>query len=452
LDEEEEVLCDALAKDLNKSKTEALLMEVKFVRNDVIMTLDNLEKWMSPEYVKKNLPVMMDNVYIKREPYGVVLIMGAWNYPVQLTIGPMIGALAAGNCVVLKPSEMAEATAELLERIIPKYLDKDCVRVVNGGVAETTALLKERFDYILYTGNSMVGKIIYEAAAKHLTPVTLELGGKCPVYIDASSDLELTARRVMWGRMVNCGQTCIAADYIMCTKEIQDKLIPLFKAALKEYYGEDPQKSKSFGRVINGRHFKRLQGLLSSGTVAIGGQSDEQDKYIAPTVLTNVKPTEPAMRDEIFGPILAMMPVADLEEAIQFINSREKPLALYVFTKEPGVTQKILDRTSSGGVTVNDVTMHAAVNTLPFGGVGNSGIGAYHGKFTFDTFSHRRAVLEKKQSMEFVNKMRYPPYSNDKLKKLSWIMTKQPAKKGIRAWLPLILLGIVLGIALKSFL
>ncbi|KAJ7308815.1 hypothetical protein JRQ81_008083 [Phrynocephalus forsythii] len=366
-----------------------------------------------------------DEVYIQREPFGVVLIIGAWNYPFSLIIHPLVGAIAAGNAVVIKPSEISEHTAKLFQELIPQYLDKELYPVINGGVPETTEVLKQRFDHILYTGNSTVGRIIMEAAAKHLTPVTLELGGKSPCYIDKNCDLDVACRRITWGKYMNCGQTCIAPDYILCDPSIQDEIVKRVEKALKDFYGDDVKKSPDYERIVNQRHFKRIMGLLEGQKAVLGGDVDEAECYIAPTILTNVSPSAKVMQEEIFGPILPIIPVKDLEEAIRFINEREKPLALYVFAKDKKIIKRMIAETSSGGVTANDVLMHYSVPGLPFGGVGNSGMGAYHGRHSFETFSHRRSCLVRSLAMESVNKLRYPPASQ---KKVDWMKTFVLAK------------------------
>jgi acyl-CoA reductase-like NAD-dependent aldehyde dehydrogenase len=450
-DENSEAMCEAMKKDLRKSHMESMAMEINLCRNECVNYIDNLENWTTPQKVKKNLMTLADTCYIRYEPLGTVLVMGAWNYPIQLTMLPIIGAIAAGNCVILKPSELAEATAKLLTDIVPKYFDKEAIVVVNGGVPETTELLKERFDHIFYTGSSVVGKIVMTAASKFLTPVTLELGGKSPCFVDTSSDLMLAARRIIWGKLCNNGQTCVAPDYILCEKTIQEPLVSCMKQVLKEFYGEDIQNSKDLARMINNRHFKRVKTLMeSSGKIVIGGKTDEKDLYIAPTVLVDVKPGDAVMQEEIFGPILPIMTVSSPDEAIAFINSREKPLALYIFSKNDKVISRVTFSTSSGGVTANDLLMHAGVDTLPFGGVGNSGMGGYHGKFTFETFSHRRAFMLRAQAMEAVNNLRYPPYSQKKEDWIMWIMKKSPKKTGIAGFFPIVMLTVVIGVIFKA--
>ncbi|XP_061182881.1 aldehyde dehydrogenase family 3 member B1-like isoform X2 [Saccostrea echinata] len=435
LDENRERISQALKEDLHKPSLESTVFEIDFCRNDLIETMNNLKDWMKPEKAKKPLLNIMDTAYIQREPYGVALVIGAWNYPIQITVLPVLGALAAGNCVVLKPSEMAASTAKLLEELLPRYLDNDCVKIVNGGVPETTALLKEKFDYIFYTGNTMVGKIVMKAAAEHLTPVTLELGGKSPVYVDENSDLSLVARRVSWGKLANCGQTCIAPDYVMCKKEIQDKLVEECKKAVEEFY-PDIGKCEDYGRIINERHLRRIKKLIDgSGKVALGGEVDEEQKYIAPTILTDVKETDPVMQEEVFGPVLPIMSVKNDEEAINYINKGEKPLAMYVFSKDHTVAERFLQNTSSGGFVFNDTMMHAGLMSLPFGGVGSSGIGSYHGFHTFDTFSHKRAVLERKHGGEAMQLIRYPPYTEKKQSTIAWLTKKSPKSGGLLSWL-----------------
>ncbi|XP_053384468.1 aldehyde dehydrogenase, dimeric NADP-preferring-like isoform X7 [Mercenaria mercenaria] len=437
LDDNRERLSDALKKDLNKSRFESCLMEVDFVRNDLINTLNNLTEWVKPEKVKKGLINMMDKVYIRREPFGVVMIMGAWNYPVQLTVAPMIGALAAGNCIMMKPSEISENVAALLEELFPKYFDTECIKCVCGGIPETTALLKEKWDYIFYTGNSMVGKIVMKAAAEYLTPVTLELGGKSPVYIDQGCDLGIVSNRVLWGKVMNAGQTCIAPDYIMCSKETQDALVEKMKATLGEFYPDGPAKSPDYCRLVSDRHYQRVKKMIGGGgKVALGGDSDDSQRYIAPTVLTDVTFSDPIMQDEIFGPVLPIVPVKNEDEAIAHINEGEKPLAMYVYSTNPPLVEKMASSCSSGGFLANDCLMHAGVPTLPFGGVGNSGMGGYHGKFTFDTFSHKRGCMERGLKMESVNKIRYPPFTEKKLSNILWLQGagKQPSSGGLLSY------------------
>uniref|UniRef100_A0A8C3LC53 Aldehyde dehydrogenase n=1 Tax=Chrysolophus pictus TaxID=9089 RepID=A0A8C3LC53_CHRPC len=358
----------------------------------------------------------LDSAFIRKDPYGVVLIIGPWNYPIYLLLVPLIGAIAAGNCVIIKPSELTKNSEKLMEEVLPQYLDKDCFAVVTAGVEETTRLLENKFDYIFFTGDSPSGgRIIMTAAAKHLTPVTLELGGKNPCYVSDTCDVQNVARRVAWGRFFNAGQTCIAPDYVLCSVEMQEKLMPALREAITEFYGSEPRNSPDFARIVGDEQFKRVQALLSSGRVAIGGQTDEKERYIAPTVLVDVKPSHPAMQEEIFGPILLIITVANMDEAIDFINSRERPLVIYAFSSDNKVVNQVLERTSSGGFCGNDTLMHVTLTSLPFGGIGSSGLGMCHGQFTFDTFTHHRGCLQRGTGLEPINTLRYPPYSTHKM-------------------------------------
>ncbi|XP_074016548.1 aldehyde dehydrogenase family 3 member A2-like [Numenius arquata] len=440
--EKEKEILAAIKADLHKSGPNAYSHEILGVLGELALAMDKLPSWAAPQPVKKNLLTMRDEAYICPEPLGVVLIIGAWNYPFVLVMQPLIGAIAAGNAVVVKPSEISENTARLVADLLPQYLDRELYPVVTGGVPETTELLTQRFDHILYTGNSAVGKIVMAAAAKHLTPVTLELGGKSPCYIDNDCDLAVACRRITWGKYLNCGQTCIAPDYILCDPSIQSKVVENIKATLQEFYGEDVKSSPDYERIINKRHFKRIMGLLEGQKIAYGGQTDEASCFIAPTILTDVSPESKVMEEEIFGPVLPILTVKSVDEAIEFINCREKPLALYVFSNDKKLIRRVISETSSGGVTANDVFMHALVPDLPFGGVGNSGMGAYHGKHSFETFSHHRACLIKDLKMEVVNNLRYPPGSQ---KKMDWakLFLLMQFNKGRVGLVILALLGIV---------
>ncbi|XP_078080820.1 aldehyde dehydrogenase, dimeric NADP-preferring-like isoform X1 [Mustelus asterias] len=415
----------ALKKDLHKNAFAVEVFEMTGIRNELTLAISKLPEWTAPEHVSKNMMTLMDTVYIHREPLGVVLIIGALNYPLALLIQPLVGAIAAGNAVVLKPSEVSWNTAQLLAELLPQYLDKDLYPVINGAVEETTELLKQQFDHIFFTGSTSIGRIVMEAAAKHLTPVTLELGGKSPCYVDTDCDLDVACRRIAWGRFTNCGQSCIAPDYILCDKSIQDAVVKKISTYLFEFYGADPQKSPDYGRIVNQRHFKRLMSLLEGASVVYGGQSDEENLYIAPTIVTDVDPGSKIMQEEIFGPLLPIVTVGSADEAISFINKRDKPLALYVFSHDNKLIKRMIAQTSSGGVTVNDCMIHYTIDTLPFGGVGKSGTGAYHGKFTFDTFSHRRACVMRSLGFEKMNNVRYAPATDSKQKMTLWVMTKR---------------------------
>ncbi|KAK7861812.1 hypothetical protein R5R35_000578 [Gryllus longicercus] len=452
-EENEDALVAALATDLRKSRHEALVAEICYAKNDVANTLMHLKEWVAPEKPPKGIMFLLDDVSIYKEPYGVALVMGAWNYPITVALIPFAGAIAAGNCVVLKPSEVSAATAKVLADLIPKYLDKECYHVVLGGVPETTELLKERFDYIFYTGSTAVGKIVRAAANEYLTPVTLELGGKSPVFIDDTVDMEIATRRILWGKCMNAGQTCVAPDYILCTKEVQDKFVENAKKVLRKWYGDNWKNSPDLCRIVNDRHFQRVIKLIKSGKVAVGGDSDASEKYISPTILIDVKGTDPVMAEEIFGPILPIINIRSASEAASFITSREKPLAFYIFTENSATRKYLLENVSSGGVCCNDTILHLSVETLPFGGVGYSGMGAYNGKYTFDTFTHTKGCLARSMNPlgEKLAAGRYPPYNEKKTKSLVSFMKK---RKGLSFhYFPHILmftLGVLSSFAFRS--
>ncbi|XP_047549785.1 aldehyde dehydrogenase family 3 member B2-like isoform X1 [Lutra lutra] len=412
LQENKQLLQEVLAQDLHKSVFDADVSELIICQNEVDLALQKLHTWMKDEYATKSLVLSLDSAFIRKEPLGLVLIIAPWNYPVHLTLVPLVGALAAGNCVVLKPSELSKGTEKVLAEVLPRYLDQSCFAVVLGGPQETGQLLEHKFDHIFFTGSPRVGRIVMAAAAKHLTPVTLELGGKNPCYVDDDCDPQTVANRVAFFRYFNSGQTCVAPDYVLCSPDTQERLLPALQSAITRFYGDDPQSSPSLGRIISDKHFQRLRGLLGCGRVAIGGQSDESERYIAPTVLVDVQETEPVMQEEIFGPILPIMNVRSLDEAIDFINRGEKPLALYAFSNSNQVVTQMLDRTSSGIFGGNQGFAHMSLPSLPLGGVGNSGMGRYHGKFSFDTFSHHRASLLSPSGLEKLHEFHYPPYTN----------------------------------------
>ncbi|PKW05923.1 aldehyde dehydrogenase (NAD+) [Streptomyces sp. 1222.5] len=389
-------LAAALRDDLGKSETEAYRTEIDFTVREIDHTLEHLDAWLRPEPAPVPAHLGPDaTAWTQVDPLGVVLVIAPWNYPAQLLLAPMVGALASGNAVVAKPSELAPATSAALAELIPAYLDTDAVAVVEGGVPETTALLAERFDHVFYTGNGTVGRIVMRAAAEHLTPVTLELGGKSPVFVDRGTDLDTVADRLARGKFLNAGQTCVAPDYVLTDPGTAAALEAALVRAVESLYGTDPAASPEYGRIINERHFDRLSGLLGSGRVAVGGVSDRTAKYLAPTVLADVDADSPVMREEIFGPILPIVTVAGLDEAIAFINDRDKPLALYVFTEADETRARIAAETSSGGLGYGLPLAHLTVSDLPFGGVGESGMGSYHGRYSIETFSHRKAVLSK---------------------------------------------------------
>ncbi|QKV96235.1 aldehyde dehydrogenase family protein [Streptomyces sp. NA02950] len=395
LTEHGEDIAAALRADLGKSSYEAYRSEIDFVIREIDHTLDHLDGWLRPEPAPVPAHLGEASAWTQYDPLGVVLIIAPWNYPAQLLLAPMVGALAAGNAVVAKPSELAPATSTALARLLPRYLDTDAVAVVEGGVPETTALLEQRFDHILYTGNGTVGRIVMTAAARHLTPVTLELGGKSPAFVDRGTDLETVAARLTAGKFLNAGQTCVAPDYVLTDPETARALEAALTKAIEASYGPDPATSPEYGRIVNERHFDRLTALLDSGRQVTGGAHDRATKFIAPTVLADVSPDAPVMQEEIFGPILPIVEVTGLDEAIDFINDRDKPLSLYAFTESDTTRDRLAAETSSGGLGLGLPLAHLTVSDLPFGGVGESGMGSYHGRYSIETFSHRKAVLAK---------------------------------------------------------
>ena len=408
LTEGEEELVAALYADLGKSADEAFTTEIGFTLQGVRHLQRGLRGWLRPRRSWPGLALAPAQAWTMLEPLGVVLVIAPWNYPLHLTLAPLAGALAAGNAVVVKPSELAPATSATLARLLPQYLDRNAVRVVEGAAEETGVLLAERFDHVFFTGGERVAHIVAEAAAKHLTPTTLELGGKSPVFVDSGVDLDVVARRLAWGKFTNAGQTCTAPDYVLATPAVAEALAARLEATVREFFGADPQRSGDFGRIVNERHLERLRGLLGSGRAQFGGKVDVADRYLAPTVLREVAPDSPVMSEEIFGPILPILEVADAAEAIAFIRARPKPLALYVFSERREVQQAFLRRVSSGGVGINLTLAQITAPELPFGGVGASGMGAYHGEHSVRVFSHEKSVVRKPTAPDTMGLV-YPP-------------------------------------------
>ena len=399
---------ESLAHDVGKHRTEAQLAEIGFADAEAAHLERHLENWLRPRRVQVPPAVQPARAWTELTPLGVVLVIGPWNYPLQLLLAPLAGALAAGNTVVLKPSEHAPATSAALARWIPEYL-AGAAEVVEGGIPETTALLAERFDHIFFTGGEAAAKVVMRAAAEHLTPVTLELGGKCPAYVDASTDLATAAKRIAWGRFMNAGQTCVAPDYVLAREEVLEPLQAELIKAITALFGTDPAASPSYGRIVDDRHFARLAALADASTVVHGGQRDAASRYLAPTLLRPA-PGDAVMAEEIFGPLLPLVPVRGLDAAIGEVNGRAKPLALYVFSKDPATRRAFAERTSSGALCFDVPAAHLSVPGLPFGGVGGSGMGAYHGEHSVRTFSHERSTLDKPlwpDTLELI----YPPYT-----------------------------------------
>lgn len=436
INDNKEYFVESIRKDLGRSRFESVFAEIMGTTNEIIEAINSLDKWAKDEKPWAGIPWAAHSTIVRKEPKGTVLVMGAWNYPITVQIGPVIAALAAGNCVVLKPSEIAAHTAKLIAELWPKYMDSATSRIVNGAIPESTALLDQRWEHIFYTGNGTVGRIVAEKAAKWLCPTTLELGGKSPTYVDESADLRIAAHRILWGKALNCGQTCIAPDYVLCTASIQGKFVEELKKAAAEFWPESDGgvvKSDSYGRIINEGHWKRINQMVSGtkGKVVLGGQTDESQKLIAPTVISDCPKDDSTMTGEIFGPILPIVPVKDVKEAINFINSRDQPLAMYIFAKS-SVAEKIMDSTRSGSVVVGDNLLQYAIGALPFGGTGPSGYGSYHGKAGFITFSHERATLIAPhigimgKIVEMALKPRYPPYTDKNLKQFAMLIEAKP--------------------------
>lgn len=414
LEDNSEQLLAALAADLGKPAAEGWVTDIGFTIGEIKLLQKNLRKWTRPERVSTPIVALPGSSHRVAEPLGVVAIISPWNYPIQLLLSPAAGAIAAGNSVVLKPSEIAPHTSTVITELIHRYLDPDAVQVIEGGVAETTELLAQKFDHIFYTGNGRIGRVVMEAAAKNLTPVTLELGGKSPTIVDATANLRVAARRIAWGKFLNAGQTCIAPDYLLVDKKVASAFVGELRVAIKEFYGDDPKQSGDYARIVNGHHFNRLASMLESGSAVIGGETDANTKYIAPTVLADVNISAPVMQDEIFGPILPMIEIDNVAEAIAFINAKPHPLALYVFSEDDRAIDAVIERTTAGGVTVNGTILHISNPNLPFGGVGESGMGAYHGKSSIDIFQHRKPVLRKSTKVD--PSIAYPPYTDKKMK------------------------------------
>jgi aldehyde dehydrogenase (NAD+) len=402
---------DALATDLGKPAFEAFGTDTGFTLVDIDHTLAHLRSWAALRSVPTPLNFQPASSRVIREPVGVVCVIAPWNYPVQLTLAPLVAAIAAGNTAVVKPSEVAPATASAMGRLL-EALGTDAVSVVQGGVPETTELLAQRFDHVFYTGNGTVGRIVMRAAAEHLTPVTLELGGKSPAIVTARADLAVAAKRLAWGKFINAGQTCVAPDYVLVERPAHDELVDRLAGAITEFYGPDPQRSPDFARIVSDRHLRRLEKFLTSGVVATGGTVDPGDRYVAPTVLTEVTRDDPVMQEEIFGPILPVIAVDSIDTAVSFVEAGDKPLALYVFSGDDTEVDRVLAGTSSGGVCVNGTVLQLSNPALPFGGVGESGMGAYHGESGFLTFSHEKAVFQRSTRID--PPILYPPYTTGK--------------------------------------
>lgn len=410
---------DALKADLGKPEFESYATEVGFMYEDIGYAVKHLRSWARPTPVATPLHQMISTAQVIKEPYGRALIVAPWNYPFQLMLSPLVGAIAAGNVALIKPSEFTPATNAVVKKILTGIFKEEFVAVVEGAVQTSAYLLEQKHDYIFFTGSVPVGRIVAQAAAKHLTPVTLELGGKSPAFVDSKLNLANTAKRLVWGKYVNCGQTCVAPDYLLVDKAIKPKLVHALKETIAKFFGDNPQDSPDYGRIIHQRHYERLKSFLGQGTVVYGGDYNDAERYLGPTLLDNVQMDSPLMQEEIFGPVLPIVEYNSLDDAIAYVNKHDKPLALYIFSNRKSFQEKILAETTSGGGCINDTLVHLGVPDLPFGGVGSSGIGMYHGKASFDAFSHHRSFLKKSNLIDLPT--RYAPYRK-KLSQLKLFM------------------------------
>ncbi|MTI55659.1 aldehyde dehydrogenase [Geosporobacter ferrireducens] len=406
----EQAIVEALEKDLKKPRLESYTSEIGFIISEINYSMKNLNKWARRESVKSPLNLFPSRSYIIKEPYGVALIIGPWNYPFQLTMVPLIGAIAAGNCCVVKPSELSRESAGVIRKIIYEAFDMPYITVVEGGIEVSECLLEQNFDKIFFTGSPSVGKIVMEKAARKLIPVTLELGGKSPCIVDKKIDIDIAAKRILWGKFFNAGQTCVAPDYLLVNNEIKEALYDSFKKWLSVFFTEHPENSPDFSRIINKSHFIRLKNYVKEGKIIIGGQLNESELYIAPTIIEVSDMNSPMMQEEIFGPILPVVSYSGLEEVKRIIRLNPNPLGFYIFSNDKKIAEQLILNIPFGGGCVNDTLSHLQNQHLPFGGIGNSGIGNYHGKYSFDAFSHRKSILEKGYAFDL--SMKYPPYKN----------------------------------------
>jgi acyl-CoA reductase-like NAD-dependent aldehyde dehydrogenase len=418
---EESAILDALQADLHKPVQEAYVLEIACcVLSEIDYALKHLRSWVKPQRVRVPWAQFPASAQVYRDPLGVVLIISPWNYPFMLAMSPLIGAIAAGNCVMIKPSELATHTSRALATIIAQHFAPEYITVLEGGVEISQQLLAQPVDHILFTGSTEVGKRVMAAAAQTLTPVTLELGGKCPCIVDIHTNLACTAKRIAWGKFLNAGQSCVAPDYVLVDRRIQTELIASLQTAIREFYGENPADSPDYGRIINPRQFERLIGYLQGGQILMGGQFNAETLYIAPTLLGQVAIDTPLMQTEIFGPILPIIPYADWDEAIAHVKQFPPPLALYLFSTHPPHQDQVLQTTKAGAICLNDTLLHLGVPELPFGGVGASGMGRYHGRAGFETFTSQKSVLQRSFQLDL--SLRYPPYRNSKLEMLKRLL------------------------------
>lgn len=414
------LIIEALKQDLNKDATESYMCEIGLVLSELNFQLKHIKKWSKNKKVWTPLSQFYGDSYESYEPYGVTLVMSPWNYPFMLSIEPAIGAIAAGNCVIIKPSAYAPNISHVIKKMIDETCDDKHVTVVEGGRAENTELLEQRFDYIFFTGSVNVGKLVMEKASRYLTPVTLELGGKSPCIVDDDKSLKLAAKRIAFGKFLNSGQTCAAPDYLLIREDLKDKFLIYIKDTIHEFFGNDPLNNSQLVKIINEKHFQRLSLLLENQDIVIGGNGCLETQKIAPTVVDHVDGNNPLMQEEIFGPILPVLTYKTINEAITFINQREKPLAFYIFSNKKEVQQKLLHSCSFGGGCINDTIVHLATSELGFGGVGHSGMGSYHGRKSFETFSHARSIVKKANWIDLP--FRYYPYNSFKEKMIRFFV------------------------------
>ncbi|PKB42386.1 aldehyde dehydrogenase (NAD+) [Cellulophaga sp. RHA19] len=405
----EAAICDAIYEDFKKPRFESMAAETQFVLAELNYTIKNIKKWARPEKVSGALLNFPSSDWLYKEPYGTVLIVAPWNYPFQLAIAPLIGAIAAGNTAVIKPSEITPNTSKIIVELITAIFKDEYVAVVEGGVEVSKNLLAQKWDYIFFTGSTNVGKIFYRSAAEHLTPITLELGGKNPAIVDQTANIKLAAKRIAWGKFLNAGQTCIATDYILVHKDVKDKLVAALQQSILDSYGKDIEASKDYARTVSKNHFNNLTELLQGQEIIFGGQTNANDNYIAPTLVNEPSLDSKLMQGEIFGPILPIISYTTEKDIEKHIMNYGKPLATYVFSTNRKFQQKIITKYSFGGGAINDTVIHITNKKLPFGGVGSSGIGAYHGKTSFDIFSHQKAIIKRANWLEAP--LRYPPYN-----------------------------------------
>ncbi|WP_334126077.1 aldehyde dehydrogenase [Empedobacter brevis] len=416
----EDLLYKAIKEDFKKSEFDTYVSELSLLYHEINKFIKNLKKWSRKIKVSTGLLNFPARSYILPEPLGTTLVIGAWNYPYQLSLVPSISSLAAGNTVILKPSELPAKTSAIMAKMINENFPKEYFYVVEGGIKETSELLEQQFDKIFFTGSIPVGRIVYQAAAKNLTPVTLELGGKSPTFILEDADIRITAQRIVWAKFMNAGQTCIAPDYLLVDKKIEDRLINAIKSELKKYPNSSNDKNENYVQIINTKNFDRLNELIDDAKICYGGIRDRESRFIGPTVMNNISFNDEIMQDEIFGPILPVISFTNLDEMIKEVKARPKPLACYIYSKDRKKIDKILSEVSFGGGAINDSIMHLTNSNLPFGGVGYSGMGSYHGKSGFDTFSHHKSILHK--TFWFEPSLKYAPYSLKKIKLIKWLI------------------------------